>query len=341
MTQKNNTLMSEDSGVSARVFALVFPVFLFFFLGICEFAMIRFGMHVMETSIHDAARSVKIGCVSSQTTGGNCTQNFSVSPQKIINDLVTRSFGFIDANNPERFRMRADSLENISLNHGGDAAQANCVNFGNGGEDIVFHATYRWPNFFPVFYQGRIYFPDQFVIRVDHVIRNEPFTVAIGNGGRFGGCLFEDIEQSATSQYGSVGIDIAAGQTVEISHSSGTWSFYHDQFMSNGFGTDARRFNTMRLGASIGGIDRNLCGEWPGCAHATDEHLAELGVHAANESGKISFTANNSGKLHVGAMDFDKNRDFLNDNTGSIKFDVQIKAENGKNFATSYKKKHN
>ncbi len=190
MNTKHKKITKNNSGATAIEFAVAFPIFIFFFLGVLEFSLVAWGNSMMDNMLTQVARKGMVGCIRGESFYNEeskqieCVNGYSVEPVQLRRDIQIRSAGIIRACDSSRFQLEAAPSRNFSESD----ITPGVVNLGQGSETVVYRMRYQWPVFFPIFKIPGLFgeFVDYEVVTV---VRNEPFS---GNGGQriagSGGC---------------------------------------------------------------------------------------------------------------------------------------------------------
>lgn len=165
-------------GVAAIEMALIFPIFLLFFMGMFEMGLIWFGNAVISNSVYNAVRESSTGCVGSGHSPGTCTGDI-VEFEELKDRISAASVGLVD---PDRLCIATKTLEEIN-NPNDVTSPGTQLDLGQGNQVRVFYAGYNWPVFFPYL---RYVFGNATSYRTYQVIRNENFGDATLLGTRTG-----------------------------------------------------------------------------------------------------------------------------------------------------------
>lgn len=127
-------------------FAIAFPVFLFFFMGLMEIGFVTFGNALIDNMMNQAARQAMVGCQRNEFIGGVCDEKFAVTPAVIRKTMREKSFGLVDACDKDKLII---SVAPVTAFNFTDPA-TNTMDLGQGNELVVYYAKYNWPIFTPV-----------------------------------------------------------------------------------------------------------------------------------------------------------------------------------------------
>ncbi len=169
----------QQSGATAAEFAIAFPLILFTSMAVLELSLFYFGNQTITSQMNQAVRKAMIGCERSEfDANGRCLNQDGVirsaDPDTIRRQISRKTYGLVNACGPN-FTMTAYPL--------GTAAVSGQMNLGQGGEVVVYEASYNWPVFTPFMWmmvemsQAMVQFFNgpfnQFTYST--VVRNEPF----------------------------------------------------------------------------------------------------------------------------------------------------------------------
>jgi len=155
-------------------FAIAFPIFILFFLGIIEIALINFGNSVVQNMLNQAARQGMIGCERGEIVGGisdiqrNCEAGFLVDPVLLKSSITQKTFGLVDACS-DRFDLRVGPVTTSF-----DASSMSGIDLGQGDQVVAYYASYDWPVLSPML-QLETIFGNVIEFEYATVVRNERF----------------------------------------------------------------------------------------------------------------------------------------------------------------------
>lgn len=164
------TVGEREEGATMIEFAIAFPAFLFFFFGIMEIAFMTFGNAMIENIMNQSARLGMVGCQRNEFVLGTCDAASMVDPVKIKQDIQAKTYGLVNACDPERFSF---SVAPVGTAAAGDP-EANTINLGQGDEVVVYASRYRWRIFNP-FLHIRQVFGSYVDYEYATMVRNERF----------------------------------------------------------------------------------------------------------------------------------------------------------------------
>ncbi len=184
-----------SKGVTAIEFAFLAPVFLLLVCGIIEFSLIAFTSTVMESATTSSSRLGKTGYAATGMT----------RQQEIINNITSKTSDFL---NPALLTVTTSVYSNFSavgqpepfilpttppcsgtpgvnysdINGNGQwDSDMGAAGLGNSGDIVVYTVTYPWPILTPLI---SAIIGNTFIVTARTVVRNEPFNVGLGGGGR-------------------------------------------------------------------------------------------------------------------------------------------------------------
>ena len=186
------TLRSDEHGLTTLEFALISPVMAIIMLGIIEFSMIMYATAIMESATNSTSRLGKTGYDPS-----GITRN-----QAIIDSITTKTAGLLDTSKLE-FSSKAytdftkiskpepclnptsppcdgtPGIHYIDVNGNGMwDSDMGAAGLGNEGEVVVYSVTYPWKIMTPLV--ASILGEETLDITVRTVVRNEPFGTPTG-----------------------------------------------------------------------------------------------------------------------------------------------------------------
>ena len=178
-------MLRDERGITTLEFAFLAPVLMLFIMGIIEFSLIMFTQAVMESATGNTARMGKTGF----TTPGITRQ------QQLINNVVSRTAGFLDpnkisvnmrvypnfdnVNDPEPYtdangnghHDNGETYTDINGNGQWDEDMG-AAGAGNAKDVVVYTVSYPWPIMTPVI---KAIIGNTFNVTARTVVKNEPF----------------------------------------------------------------------------------------------------------------------------------------------------------------------
>lgn len=151
-------------------FAIAFPVFLLFFMGLMEIGFITFGNALIDNMMNQAARQAMVGCQRNEFKDGVCDEAFAVTPEKIRKTIREKSYGLVNACDKEKFIISVAPLGFFNFVD----PSTSSINLGQGNQLVVYYARYKWPIFTPVL-KIREIFGTFMEHEYSTVLRNERF----------------------------------------------------------------------------------------------------------------------------------------------------------------------
>lgn len=150
-------------------FAFIAPIFFLFLIGLLELGLVRFGNSLIDNMITQFARASMVGCQDNEFTGGTCDAPYLVDIARLRNMITKQSGGFVRGTDCSRFSLSVRPLASVNM---GNLTTGSEINLGQGGEIMVFYASYDWPVLFPWMQR---FFGNEIVYETVTVVRNEPF----------------------------------------------------------------------------------------------------------------------------------------------------------------------
>lgn len=169
-------------------FAIIFPLFLLFMMGLFELALVTWGNGVLNNVISRAAQMSTAGCVDNDVeipdgeSAGACVSS-PMTAETIRQLIQVKGVGFID---PDRLCLSATTLADITA--GAAYQPGTALNLGEAEDIVVFHARYNWDILFPFMRQvfgNTIDYESTIMVRNDKFL---PYNNAARNQAAMGGC---------------------------------------------------------------------------------------------------------------------------------------------------------
>lgn len=172
---------ADTRGAVAIEFAFVFPVFIFLFMGIVEYGLVKFGNNVIDNAMSQMARAAMVGCIDNEVKSGECKQSNMMNMANIKTLIAKQSAGFVDPCGG-RFTLKIAPVT---------AAPSGDINWGQGQEVVLYEAEYEWPVFNPLLKMDSFLgegFGESIHFHVANIVRNEAFGTLSGRTESGGGC---------------------------------------------------------------------------------------------------------------------------------------------------------
>jgi len=162
--------LRAQRGTAAIEMALLFPVFLLFFMGVFEMGLVWFGNSIISNKVYNAVRASSTGCAGSGQSPGTCTGTI-IDFNALKTQISSASFGLID---PDQLCFRTKTLDDISAPVD-VSTPGPTLDLGEGNQVRVFYAGYKWKIFFSYM---RPLLGSSVDFRTYQLIRNENFGAA-------------------------------------------------------------------------------------------------------------------------------------------------------------------
>lgn len=181
--------LRAEQGATAMEFAIIFPIFLLFMMGLFEIALITWGNGVLNNVISRAAQTSTAGCLDNDVVAaegaaeGECVTT-AVTGAFIQELIREKGVGFI---RPEKLCFSATRLADIA--GGEEFRPGKALDLGQAEDIVVFYARYNWDVMFsfmrPVF-GNAIDFESVSMVRNDKFL---PYGNAARNQPSLKGCM--------------------------------------------------------------------------------------------------------------------------------------------------------